>query len=103
MKRFFKRLFCLAVFHLTAAGMAFAQIKDASSMLSTALSETKKTVTPIINIASIVIGLVGVVSLIVAYSKHAKADPSTQDALMKVGYGLLITIILMQVIRVMIF
>ena len=45
-------------------------------------------------------GLVGAVMLGVNLYKYFKGDPSSNDALMKVGGGILIAVILLQVIRV---
>lgn len=84
---------------LMLSAVALSAQNSASQMLNTAYTEVKGTVTTIVNIASLIIGIVGVVSLIVAYSKHTKGDPSSADSLMKVGFGLLIVIVLMQVIR----
>ena len=99
MKKFFTRVSCALTIFLSHAYIASAQWTSASAQLNTVQTELKSLTTTIINILSIVIGLIGVASLALAYAKHTKGDPSAADALTKVGFGLVIVIVLMQVIR----
>lgn len=99
MKKFFKRAsLALSVF-LCNAFIASAQWSSASQELKEVQNELKNSVETIVNICSIVLGLIGVASLALAYAKHTKGDPSAADSLSKVGFGLVIVIILIQVIK----
>lgn len=99
MKKFFTRMSCAFFIFLSSAVMASAQWTSASSELNVVKTEITSVTTTIINILSVVIGLIGVASLALAYAKHTKGDPSAADALMKVGFGLVIVIVLMQIIK----
>lgn len=89
---------CLA-FISVASVSAFAQ-KDVSSMLSTTQSTLKTIATPVINIFSIILGLIAVVMLAPDFAKFAKGEGTSADSLLKHGGGLLIAVILLQIIRV---
>ena len=78
----------------------FASAPDATTILNTTSSQLNSMAGLIINVVSIVMGLVGAVMLGVNLAKYLKGDPSSTDALMKVGGGLLIAVVLLQVIRV---
>lgn len=82
-----------------AAVSAHAQMTSASQMLTSTQTTLKTLSTTLLNIVSIVMGLVGAVMLAVNLSKYAKGDPSSSDSLMKIGGGLLIAVIILQVIR----
>jgi hypothetical protein len=53
----------------------------------------------VINVVSVIMGLIGVFMLAVNLFKYFKGDPSSNDALMKVGGGLLVAVIILQVIN----
>lgn len=76
-----------------------AQAPDANSILQGASTQLTQMAGPIINIVSLVLGLVGAVMLGYAFWKHSKGDPSSQDALTKIAGGLLIAVVILQVIR----
>lgn len=80
--------------------VAFAQAGTADQILSQTHSTLMGLSTLVVNVVSIVMGLVGVAMLAVNLAKYFKGDPSSNDALMKVGGGLLIAVIILQVIRV---
>ena len=80
--------------------IAFAQASTADQILSQTHSTLFGLSDAVINIVSLVMGLVGAVMLGVNLYKYFKGDPSSNDALMKVGGGILIAVILLQVIRV---
>lgn len=86
-------------FILVATASAFAQ-KDVSSMLSTTQSTLKTIVSPVVNIFSIILGLIGVVMLAPDMAKFMKGEGTSADSLLKHGGGLLIAVILLQIIRV---
>ena len=99
MKKFFKRVsLALSVF-LCNAFIASAQWTSADSELTTMKNQLSQSVGTIVNICSIIMGLIGIASLALAYAKHTKGDPSAADSLSKVGFGLVIVIILIQVIK----
>lgn len=79
---------------------AILQAQTASQILQNTQSQLTQSAAPIVNIVSIAMGLVGAVMLGINLVKYAKGDPSTNDTLMKVGIGLLIAVIILQVIRV---
>ena len=53
----------------------------------------------VINVVSVIMGFIGVFMLAVNLYKYFKGDPSSNDALMKVGGGLLVAVIILQVIN----
>ncbi len=53
----------------------------------------------VINVVSVIMALVGVFMLAVNLYKYFKGDPTSNDALMKVGGGLLVAVIILQVIN----
>lgn len=73
--------------------------KSAEQVLSTTQSQLKTIGTSLLNVISMVAGIVGLVMLIPNGYKYLKGDPSSNDALMKVGAGLLLIVILMQIIK----
>jgi len=106
MKKFFssmKNRLILLVYGMMAPVISFAQSgksADAQQVLDKTYQEINKLTNNIINIVSIVGALVGVIMLAPNLLKYLKGDPSSNDALMKVGAGIIIFVILLQVIRV---
>ena len=99
MKKFFKRAsLALSVF-LCNAFIASAQWSSADKELKEVKKGLENNVDTMVDIFCIVLGVIGVGSLALAYAKHTKGDPSASDSLSKVGFGLLIVIILVQVIK----
>lgn len=80
--------------------LVFAQAGTADQILEQTHSTIYGLAGRVINIVSLVMGLTGAVMLGVNLYKYFKGDPSSNDALMKVGGGILIAVILLQVIRV---
>lgn len=80
--------------------MAAFAADDASTILSTTHSTLLSLSTLIVNVVSIVMGIVGVGMLGVNLAKYLKGDPSSNDALTKVGIGLLIAVVILQIIKV---
>ena len=68
-------------------------------ILTGAESTLKSLAGPIINVVSIIMGLVGVGMLGVNLYKYFKGDPTSNDALTKIGGGLLVAVIILQVIN----
>ena len=99
MKRIFNRIFLFLAAFLGSSFMASAQWSSADSEFTTMQTQINGVANTLVNIASLIIGLVGIGSLAIAYAKHTKGDPSAADALTKVGFGLIIVIIIIQVIK----
>lgn len=99
MKSSITRKLALCTAFLIASVSSFAQ-QDATAMLSTTQSTLKTIVTPVVNIFSIILGLIGVVMLAPDMAKFMKGEGTSADSLLKHGGGLLIAVILLQIIRV---
>ena len=76
-----------------------AQTQDAASMLTTASSTLKTTALPLLNLISVIVGMVGIVMLVPTFVKYAKGEPTSADAFLKHGGGLVIVFVLFQIIR----
>lgn len=108
MKNFSKTSkFTLTALLLLAALILFsvnasAQVKDVSVMLSSWWSTLKTIVDPVVNIVSIVLGLIGFVKLLPIFSKFLKGEPTSADAFLNHGGGFVIAFVIMQLIRLVI-
>lgn len=101
-KRFFNRIAVALVLSL-APVVAFAQRVQAGTadeILSNTQGTLENIASLVINLVSIIMGLVAAAMLGVNLYKYFKGDPSSNDALIKVGGGLLIAVIILQIIRV---
>ena len=92
------RFFVVAVLLLVPA-LAFAQYTSADQILSTTESTLKTLSNTIINVISIVMGLAGIGMLAVNLVKYLRGEQGSNDALTKVGAGLLIAVVLLQIIK----
>ena len=81
---------------------ASAQVKDVSNMLSAWWSTLKTIVDPVVNIVSIVLGLIGFVKLLPIFAKFLKGEPTSADAFLNHGGGFVIAFVIMQLIRLVI-
>lgn len=79
--------------------LASAQAKDAKTILDGASSQLTQMASSFINLISVVGALAGVAMLAPNLLKYLKGDPSSNDALIKVGAGIIIFVIILQVIR----
>lgn len=93
------KLFVAAAASLMAAP-AFAQYKGFTEMASSAEGVFRDALIPIINIASIVIGVVAVIMLIWNYIKRSKADGQGNDALASWGFSLIFAILALQIVKI---
>lgn len=90
---------------MTAAAAAFVSIASLAQdvTLNSALEATERVLsqnaTSIINVISLIIGIVGVAMLAWQGAKYLKGDGNSNDALMKVGSGLLIIAVLLEIIK----
>ena len=85
---------------LFVPAVVFAQAGTADQILQQTHSTLFSLSSLVVNLVSLIMGLVGVFMLAVNLYKYFKGDPSSNDALTKVGAGLLIAVIILQVIRV---
>ena len=83
---------------VTASG----QVKDVSTMLSSWWSTLKTIVDPVVNIVSIILGLIGFVKLLPIFAKFLKGEPTSADAFLNHGGGFVIAFVIMQLIRLVI-
>ena len=81
---------------------AGAQVKDVSTMLSSWWSTLKTIGDPVVNIVSIVLGLIGFVKLLPIFAKFLKGEPTSADAFLNLGGGFVIAFLIMQLIRLVI-
>ena len=81
---------------------ASAQVKDVSTMLSSWWSTLKTIVAPVVNIVSIILGLIGFVKLLPSFAKFLKGEPTSADAFLNHGGGFVIAFVIMQLIRLVI-
>lgn len=91
----------LALWVITGPSAA-AQVKDVSTMLSSWWSTLKTIVDPVVNIVSIILGLIGFVKLLPIFSKYLKGEPTSSDAFLNHGGGFVIAFVIMQLIRLVI-
>ena len=87
---------------MTTGPSAAAQVKDVSTMLSSWWSTLKTIVDPVVNIVSIILGLIGFVKLLPIFSKYLKGEPTSADAFLNHGGGFVIAFVIMQLIRLVI-
>lgn len=94
-----KKLLCVAAAATVFAVVASAQMSDANQILNSTYTTLKSMSKTIINIVSILMGIVGIIMLVLAIPKYTKGDPSSADSLLKVGGGVLIATIILQIIK----
>ena len=90
------------VLWLIGSVSASAQVKDVSTMLSSWWSTLKTIVDPVVNIVSIILGLIGFVKLLPIFAKFLKGEPTSADAFLNHGGGFVIAFVIMQLIRLVI-
>lgn len=106
MKNIFKsKIFmgCVSVAVCLAAGTIAAHAAgefNAESMINTMTDTVEKVAKRIVNLISVLIGLVGAIMLAWNYYRRSKGDGQSNDALASWGIGLLVAMIFLQVIKV---
>lgn len=98
MKNLTSKIICTAAAVVACPVLASAQA-DANSLLTTAKTTLSGLVNTVVVIVEIIMGLIGAVMLAVNLAKYFKEDGHANDALMKIGGGLLIAVIILQVLR----
>lgn len=92
--------FAVAALSMLVPVMSYAQASQADQILNQTHSTLLSLSGLIINVISILMGLIGAAMLAVNLVKYFKGDPSSNDALIKVGGGLLIAVVILQIINV---
>ena len=92
----------LGVF-LISVQSALCQTKDASTMLSTAGTNLKNILNPLVTDISYILGLIGIVMVAPTLIKFLKGDPASSDAFVKLGAGFIIGFILLQIFKIVAF
>lgn len=82
---------------------ALCQTKDASTMLSTAGTNLKNILNPLVTDVSYILGLIGIVMVAPTLIKFLKGDPASSDAFVKLGSGFLMGFVVLQVIKAVAF
>ena len=96
------KVILLSCLMLQGIAPARAQVKDVSTILSSWDSIIKTIVDPVMNIVSVVLGLIGFVKLLPIFSKFIKGEPTSADAFLNHGGGFIIAVVIMQLIRLVI-
>lgn len=82
---------------------ASAQFKGASQILDTATQEIGNTANSLLNLISILVGVVAIVMLVWNYIKKSKGDGGSNDALAGWGFSLIFVAIALQVVKAIFF
>ena len=104
MKRIYYVLAFLSTFglHLLLSTQLSAQVKDASIFLQSWKTLLKSISENVVDIALLLVGLAGMVMAIPNAIKHFKGDPTSSDAFLKLGGGLVLGVIIIQLCRILI-
>lgn len=93
------RFFAAAALVCGTAFSAMAQI-DPASMITSATSQVKQTVSPVVNLVLLLVGIVGVAFCVPGLLKYVRGtDREGSNALTKVGIGVIIAVIIIYVIK----
>ncbi len=84
---------------LSSAADASAQMQDVSVFLSSWKSLLKSITDNVVDIILIILGLVGVVMAIPNLIKHIKGSPDASDSFLKLGSGLVLAVVIIQLCR----
>lgn len=90
-----------AALWLLTSFCAAAQSRDVGSFITSIESTIKGLSDNLVDIALMLVGLVGAVMVIPNLIKHAKHDPNASDAFIKLGTGLIIAFVIIQVARLL--
>ena len=81
---------------------ASAQRKDVSSVMSTIETTLRSLTDDVADIVFLVIGIIGMIMAIPGIIKHLKGDSSSSDAFLKLGGGIVLAVIIVQICRLII-
>lgn len=99
MKRIPNLIYIVPAVLLLTQMPADAQMISSDTFLSNVESTLKSSSNAISNIASMIIGLVGIAMLAWQWFRYNKGEQQTNDSLVKIGGGLIIVVILFQIIK----
>lgn len=88
-----------AALALGGAQAAPAQTKDISSIMSGMSSKLKTAGVSAVDVILIVIGFVGVIMCVPTLIKYIKGDPTASDGFLKLGFGIIIVVGLIEIIK----
>ena len=94
-------LLCVQAQTITAS--AQGGFKSATEILNTATDEIGRTATSLLNLVSILVGVIAIVMLIWNYIKKSKGDGGSNDALAGWGFSLIFVAIALQVVKAVFF
>lgn len=97
MKKISKKFF-MVLAAVLAGPMAMAQY-NFNDIATAAQDGLKQTLSPVINIVSILVALIGTVMLIWNFVKRSKSDGQSNDALVSWGVSLIFVFVALQVIK----
>lgn len=100
--KYLRAFLCTSFVQLMMAPYLSAQVKDVSVFLQSWKTLLKSTSEHIVDICLILVGLIGMVMVISCYIKLNKADGNTSDAFLKLGGGLVLGVIIIQLCRILI-
>lgn len=83
----------------TNASMALAQVDLSTKFTSSVQTTVKNNVDPLVNIATMVIGIAAIITLAYCIFKFFRGDQQSQDLFIKVGGGAFVVAVLVYVIR----
>ena len=87
----------------TFTASAQGGFKSATEILNTATTEIGNTANSLLNLVSILVGVVAIVMLIWNYIKKSKGDGGSNDALAGWGFSLIFVAIALQVVKAVFF
>ena len=95
-----RKFVALAALLQTASFRVLAQdISSPATMINSVNQQVKETVSPVINLVIIIIGLVGIVFCIPALIKYVRGEERTSNSLTKVDIGIIIAMLIVYVIK----
>lgn len=94
-------LVTVSILQLFLAVSARAQARDLNSFTTMIKSLLKGVSEHIVDIALILIGLVGAVMCVPNLIKHSRTDPNASDAFVKLGVGIVIAVVIVQIARLL--
>lgn len=95
-------ILCVQAQTFTASAQA-GTFKSATDILNTATQEIGNTANSLLNLISILVGVVAIVMLVWNYIKKSKGDGGSNDALAGWGFSLIFVAIALQVVKAVFF
>lgn len=89
------------ILQLLASVRTSAQARDLNSFTTMIKSLLQGVSEHIVDIALILVGLVGAVMCVPNLIKHSRTDPNASDAFVKLGVGIVIAVVIIQIARLL--